>query len=126
MDHTPGVAAVILYEHALLGEGIATRLRAEVGVNVVLACMRDSGAVLTALGLIPRVVVFERCGQPAELALAELAPQAELIDISTVVGRGPVSPNEVTGFERILRALRPARVPAPAPSPDVREGAVSG
>lgn len=115
---------MILYEHPLLGEGIATRLRVEAGVDVVLASVHDRQAVLAALGLAPQVVVFERCDEVVLLDLAALAPRAELVDVSAVIGRGARTPQEVTGFELILQALAVGQVPSPTPSPEARSGAV--
>lgn len=125
MEHTPQRRAVILYEHALLGEGLATYLRAELGVEVVLAPVGDTETVLAALDLAPQVVIFERCQRLFGPVLAELAPEAVLVDVSAVVGRGPVLPQDVTGFESILRAVRRIDVPAPAEPLDAREGVIS-
>ena len=116
---------MILFEHPLLGEGIATRLRVEAGVDVVLASVHDRQAVLAALRLAPQVVVFERCDEVPNLDLVELAPEAELIDVSTVIGRGAKLPQEVAGFERILQALAGDRVPMPTPSPEARQDAAA-
>lgn len=111
--------AVILFEHPLLGEGLATRLRVEAGVEVVLAPVHDRAAVEAALHDAPQVVVIER----RDLCLDQvrrLAPGAEVVDVSAVVGRGLASPRDVTGFDRMLRALRSERVRVPAPSAELR------
>lgn len=100
--------AVMLYEHALLGEGIAKYLRSETGVQVMLAPVRDLEAVKAVLTLGPRVVIFERSEPLREIDLAKLAPHAVLIDVSTAVCRGPAVPRGAAGFERIIQAVRRA------------------
>jgi len=97
---------VILYENPLLGEGIAKYLRAELGVEVMLAAGNDLEAVRSALALGPAVVIFELSDTLRQLDLAALAPYADLIDVSTVVARGTVVPSEVAGLEQILQAIR--------------------
>lgn len=97
---------VILYENTLLGEGIAKYLRAELGVEVMLAAENELEAVRSGLALGPAVVIFELSDTLRQLDLAALAPYADLIDVSTVVARGPVVPSEVADLERILKAIR--------------------
>lgn len=97
---------VILYEHALLGEGIAKYLRAKLGVEAMIAPGDDLEAVMSALALGPAVVIYELCDTLRQLDLAALAPHADLIDVSTVVTRGTVveAPG-VAGLERILQSV---------------------
>jgi hypothetical protein len=100
---------VILYEHALLGEGIARYLLAQVRVVATVASALDLQAVVTALALRPAVVIFESTEPLQQLDLATLAPHAVLIDVSTVVTRGSaISPN-AAGLEKILQAVRSSR-----------------
>ncbi len=98
-------SVVILYEHALLGEGIARYLRAKIGVEAMVASARDLDAVTSALACGPTVVIFERNEPLREFDLTALAPQAVLIDVSTVVTRGPSVTSPTNGFEGILRAV---------------------
>lgn len=113
--------AAVLYEHPLLGEGLATRLRVEAHADVLLASVHDLDGVREVLRDGPSVVVFEHCERLCEQLLRELAPEAELIDVSSVVARGLAAPKDVTGFDRILRALRPEQIPAPSePQDDCR------
>jgi hypothetical protein len=115
--------AAVLYEHPLLGEGLATRLRVEAHADVLLASVHDLRGVREALRGRPAVVVFERCERLCEQLLRELAPDAELIDVSSVVSRGLAAPRDVTGFDRILLALRPEQIPVPSdPRDDQRRG----
>ncbi|MEP7036460.1 MAG: hypothetical protein ABI662_10470 [Dermatophilaceae bacterium] len=98
-------SVVILYEHALLGEGIARYLRAKSGVEAMVTSARDLAAVTSALALGPAVVIFERSEPLREVDLTALAPQAVLIDVSTVVTRGPSVTGDTNGLEKILQAV---------------------
>jgi DNA-binding NarL/FixJ family response regulator len=95
---------VILYEHALLGEGIAKYLRAR-GVEATVASAYDATAVMSALALDPGVVIFELNDPLQQRGLAGLAPNAVLIDVSTVIARGFGSSQAVNGLEQILQAV---------------------
>ena len=97
---------VILYKHALLGQGIAEHLRAQLGVEAMIASEDDPEAVMSKLGLGPAVVIFELGDTLRQFDLTTLAPQAVLIDVSTVVTRGPVVSSAVAGMEGILQAVR--------------------
>jgi hypothetical protein len=97
---------VILYEHALLGEGVARYLFAQVGVVATVASALDLQAVISALALRPAVVIFESTEPLLQLDLATLAPQAVMIDVSTVVTRGSAISPDAAGLERILQAVR--------------------
>ena len=99
-------SVVILYKCALLGEGIAKYLRAQIGVDATLASAHDLEAVRSALTFGPEVVIFEMSDTLRGFDLATLAPHADLIDVSTVMTRGAVVPPDVTGLERILQAVR--------------------
>ena len=97
---------VILYEHALLGEGIAKYLRAQLGVEATVVSAFDLQAVTSALALGPAVVIFELTEPLKQVDLTTLAPHAVLIDVSTVVTRGPAPSPDKAGLERILQAVR--------------------
>lgn len=104
---------MILYEHALLGEGIARYLLAELGVVATVASALDPRAVISALALRPSVVIFESTAPLLQLDLASLAPQAVMIDVSTVVARGSTISPDAAGFEKILQAVRSSSRQAP-------------
>ena len=97
---------VILYEHALLGEGIAKYLRAQTGVEAILGPAYDPRAVAAALALGPEVVIFESNDPFQQFDLTSLVPHAVLIDVSTVITRGSVMSPCVAGLEQILQAVR--------------------
>jgi hypothetical protein len=98
---------VILYEHALLGEGIAEYLLAQLGVEATVASALDPQAIISALALGPGVVIFELTESLRRVDLTTLAPRAVLIDVSTVVTRGQAlcSP-AAAGLQRILQVVR--------------------
>lgn len=97
---------VILYEHSLLGEGLATYLRIETGVEVALAPVRNLEAVRAVLALDPWLVIFERTESLQQIDLTQLAPHAVFIDVTSVVGPGTVSARSTVDVDRILRAIK--------------------
>ncbi|MEO8555970.1 MAG: hypothetical protein ABI474_04815 [Actinomycetota bacterium] len=97
---------VILYEHALLGEGIAKYLRAEAGVEATVASTRRPDDVTAALALCPGVVIFESGHPFQQYDVTRLAPHAVLIDVSTVITRGSAVAPCAAGLEQILKAVR--------------------
>jgi len=100
---------VILYEHALLGEGIAKYLRAQIGVVATIESAHDPEAVRSALAFDPAVIIFESSYPFQEFDLTTLAPHAVLIDVSTVITRGSVLSPGAAGLEQILQAVRDSR-----------------
>jgi hypothetical protein len=107
---------VILYEHALLGEGIAKYLRAQIGVVATLESAQDPRAVRSALALNPAVVIFESNDPLEQFDLTALVPHAVLIDVSTVITRGSVVTPCVAGLEQILQAVRDSSSTVAKPS----------
>jgi DNA-binding NarL/FixJ family response regulator len=101
---------VILYKHALLGEGIATYLRRQIGVEANVASAHDPEAVRSALALSPAVLIFESSDPFQQFDLATLAPHAVLIDVSTVITRGSVVSPGAAGLEQILEAVRDSSI----------------
>jgi len=109
---------VILYEHALLGEGIAKYLHAQTGVQATIVSGQDLEAVTAALGFGPTVVIFELSDSLRQVDLAALAPQAVMIDVSTVVAPGPVLSPAAAVLEKILAAI--SALSGHQPSPKVQ------
>jgi len=107
---------VILYEHALLGEGIAKYLRAQIGVEATLGSVHDRDAVKSALALGPEVIIFESQDPFQRFDLTTLVPHAVLIDVSTVITRGSVLGPGVAGLEQILQTVRECWGTAARPS----------
>ena len=107
---------VILYEHALLGEGIAKYLRAQIGVEATLGSAHDPDAVKSALALGPEVVIFESQDPFQRFDLTTLVPHAVLIDVSTVITRGSALTPCTAGLEQILQAVRESSSTVALPS----------
>ena len=78
---------VILYEHALLGEGIAKYLRDQTGVEATVGSSHHREEVRTALALGPAVVIFESSDPFERPDLSALPPDTVLIDVSAVIRR---------------------------------------
>jgi len=76
---------VLLYVHALLGQGLAQHVSLATGLDVLAVPVRDTAAVSSALELHPRVVIFERFPGVDEETLRCLAVDAMLIDVSDAV-----------------------------------------
>ena len=91
---------------AVLGQGIARYVLAQVGVVATVASALDLQAVKSALALRPAVVIFESTEPLLQLDLGTLAPQAVMIDVSTVVARGSATSPGAAGLEKILQAVR--------------------
>ena len=100
------VWVVILDEDALVGKGSAGMRRAQLGYEGEIGSEDDPKGVASTLGLGPAVVIFEMGDTLRQFDLTTLAPQAVLIDVSTVVTRGLVVSSGVAGMERILQAVR--------------------
>ena len=111
-------SVVILYEHALLGEGIAKHLRAKARVEATVVSTRHPEAVTSALALGPAVVIFESSDPFNQFDLSQLAPQAVLIDVSTVIMRGAAVAPCPAGLEQILAAVRDTSIVAGPTEPD--------
>ena len=77
---------VILYEHSLLGEGVARMLGAQDGLDIELVDVADSQATHHALAGAPDVVILERNPRVAALDLLRAAPQALFIDVGLDAG----------------------------------------
>jgi hypothetical protein len=97
-------SVVIVYEHALLGEGIARELRTRAGVQATVASARDVEAVSRALTVDPSIVIHELSGPLPQGDLADLFPRAILVDVSTAVSRGWAAAS-APRLESILEAV---------------------
>lgn len=76
---------VLLYVHPLLGLGLADHLRLTTGVEVLAVPLCDTRAVVAALTLGPRVVIYEDTPELDVAALVALAPGARFVDVSGAV-----------------------------------------
>jgi D-aminopeptidase len=100
----------VLYEHALLGEGIARILLLETRAEVAVAPAGDRYAVASVLARQPSVVVFE--GDRCEPDCRRLVPHAVLIDVTSAMGARTGASTATTDLEKvILAAVRGADAP---------------
>lgn len=107
---------VILYEHALLGEGIARYVLARTGVAAAAVPAHDVEAVTSALASGPLIIVFELTSPLEQGDLATLAPNAVLIDVSTAISRGATVCPLTIGLEGIGQAVRNISLTSPLPA----------
>lgn len=104
------ISVLILYAHALLGEGLAGLLEAEPGLEVVAVQSDERVMVERCLAAAPDVVIFERGDPDRAVEILELAPAALVIDVG--IGPGPTLTyrrEEISARpEAILAAIRRA------------------
>lgn len=100
-------AVVLLYVHALLGEGVAAYLTRETGIPVRAVPALDVTAVADALADRPRVVIFERAAGVGLEELARSAPDAVLLDVSDAVSAGasPSGGTTTPDLEALVHAV---------------------
>lgn len=95
--------AVVVFDHELLGEGIADRLRHH-GVATIAVRADDHTRVEEAFATRPCVVVAERATTECLERIAALTPNARIVDISQVIGRGCQDHDQMVDFDTILAA----------------------
>jgi DNA-binding NarL/FixJ family response regulator len=117
MQGSRRVSVVILYSHALLGEGLAKLLAAEPGLDITAVESHEIEAAEAALGALPDVVIFERSEPLQAIDLLKFAPDALLIDVGMDAGptfsyqREEISAKP-EGIVRAIRHLKRLRTPA--------------
>lgn len=104
----------VLYEHALLGEGVARLVRAATGVRVVTASGADAPVLARVLAAAPRVVIVERGPLLEVLDLAVAVPAATVIDLGSLGCVGDQVPGRVRDVAEVIDAVRAALI---APDP---------
>lgn len=109
MQGSRRLLVVILYTHALLGEGVAQLLAGEPGLDVKLVPARDHPAAAEALASDPDVVIYERSEVFREADLRDAAPNARLFDVSLDAGRRTDIASMVASPDEIFRVLREMR-----------------
>jgi DNA-binding NarL/FixJ family response regulator len=114
-DQRP-ISVLILYAHALLGEGLAGLLAAEPGLEVDAVELDDAGTVERGLAAAPDVIIFERGDPDRAVKILELVPNALIIDVG--MGPGPTFTyrrEEISAWpDAILEAIRQASSPRPS------------
>jgi DNA-binding NarL/FixJ family response regulator len=120
------VTVVVLYTHALLGEGVQKILAAEDGFDVVAVTSGDIEAAERALATEPDVVVFERNSPLQAIDLLKFTPNALLIDVGMDAGPTWTYHREQISAqpEGILEAIRSLRRTEPAERTDREEVAL--
>ena len=96
---------VILYEHALLGEGIARYLLTQIGVQATIVSAHNLETAKSTLASGPAVVIFESSEPLQQVDLSTLAPRAILIDVSMAVTQGSAVSQDAVGLEQIHQAV---------------------
>jgi hypothetical protein len=94
----------VLYEHPLLGEGIARILLVETNAEVAVASAANGRAVEAVLARQPNVVIFE--GSRCESYCKRLAPNAVLIDVTSAMSAAAQVSTAHADLGRIIMAVR--------------------
>lgn len=79
---TDRARVLVLYSHALLGQGLERLLAAERGLDVRAVDVENDAAVATALETAPDVIVFEEGGRLEALELMRRTSCPLLIDVN--------------------------------------------
>lgn len=97
-------AVIVIYEHGLLGEGIAALLRDD-GFEASIFDRCELAAIAVALTAHPAVVIAEQTTPECGRLIAEVSPGSRVVDVSKVIGRGCQEPSDIVDFGAILAAL---------------------
>ena len=115
------LSIVILYCHALLGEGIGRLLASEPGASVTYIACSDPDCVTQAVAARPSVVLVERCGAFDALQVVAVFPDALVIDFA--IGPGPTwayrrqeIPGNPAAIVDLVRRMRQGHPDIPLPS----------
>jgi DNA-binding NarL/FixJ family response regulator len=98
----------VVYEHALLGEGVAHLLRSATGAEVVVVPATDAQALTRALALEPAVVLVECATLLAALDLGPAQPRAVVIELLVRPGTEDPLRARQLGVAEMIEAVRVA------------------
>lgn len=99
-------SVLVVYQHELLGEGVATQLRG-MGARAMAVSSGDPTAIAAALRPCPDLVVVETTDKTCITRVRQLCPSSRLVDVTASMGRG--CPRSVVRFDAIADALWPDR-----------------
>ena len=102
-----GLVAVV-YEHALLGEGVARLLRSATGAEVLVVPACDPPELTRVLALEPAVVLVECAPLLAALDLAPVVPRAVVIELLARPGLPYPLPARPFDAPQLIEAVRVA------------------
>ena len=106
--HTGSHCVAVVYEHALLGEGIARLVACATGANVYPVWGEDERALASTLASAPCVVIIERGLLLADLDLALATPSAVVIELSAAGASSDPVPGRAVGISEIIDIVRRA------------------
>jgi hypothetical protein len=99
--------AVVVYEHSLLGEGIARVLASATGAQVLAVPGRDERVLAAVLAAGPHVVLVERGPLLDAVDVAAAAPAARVIDLDPITG-GVAATSGAIGRGELVRLVESA------------------
>lgn len=108
-------SVVIVYENALLGEGISRYILTHTGIKPRLVPAQDSEGVESALASHPQVVILGLEEPSHRVDLEKLDPMSLVIDMRDGVEQDSTIAPESVSMERIVRAVQ--RVSGGRPHP---------
>lgn len=95
---------LVIFQHELLGEGLAARLRS-LGTAAATVRADNPDTLAAALECAPDLIVVESTNPECLARIARLSPGSRIVDVTASIGRG--CPTEAMRFDVILDALRP-------------------
>jgi len=98
----------VVYEHALLGEGVAQLLRSATGAEVLVVPACDPQGLTRALALEPAVVLVECATLLAALDLTAAVPQAVVIELLARPGAPHALAARPFDAARLIKVVRVA------------------
>lgn len=97
---------VVVYENALLGEGISRYILTHAGVRSRLVPALNREGIKSALASHPQVLILGLEDPFYRIDLETLDSRTMVIDIRDDAEHAPTIPSESVGMERIVRAVQ--------------------
>lgn len=108
VDRSGPELVAVVYEHALLGEGVARLLRSATGAEVLVVPASDPPALTRVLALEPAVVLVESATLLAALDLTPAVPRALVIELLARPGEPDPLPAKRFDAPQMIEAVRVA------------------